>query len=619
MAEVTFFGDLVDNLERVVGKLNIKSTTETIVLNTENSDVAPLLERGFLFLEDEKWQKGDDFFEIVLNKDPKNARAYLGKLLVDLEVSKPENLRDFHTPFDDNDNYSKIMRFADAELKEDIKEQNEIVTRRKEENRKRDIYEKAVSMMANDTNAKTLEAAGYLFLEIKDFNDSRDLAEACFEKAEIASKDTTLFEAKQRIKQESIESVSMAIELLESILGWKDADELIEICKTRIEEIRLKEIEEKREQERKAEAEKREQERIAEEKRKLAEEKAKKNRKFAIISSSVIACVLVVVIVLNSVIIPISKYKKALGLMETGEYKQAIAVFNEIADFKDSKLKASEILEKIAVKETISAGSYHTVGLKSDGTVVAVGNNYCGQCNVQGWTDIVAISAGCGLTVGSKSDGTVVAVGSNGFGECDVQGWTDIVEISAGEDHIVGLKSDGTVVAVGDNDCGQCDVQYWTDIVAISAGVNHTVGLKLDGTVVAVGHNNDGQCEVENWTDIVAISASWFHTVGLKSDGTVVAVGYYINGQYDVQGWKDIVEISAGYDYTVGLKSDGTVVAVGSNRYGQCDVQGWTDITAISAGVNHTVGLKSDGTVVVTGSNDDGQCDVQNWSAIKVY
>ena len=36
----------------------------------------------------------------------------------------------------------------------------------------------------------------------------------------------------------------------------------------------------------------------------------------------------------------------------------------------------------------IGAGYYHTVGLKADGTVVAVGYNNGGQCKVSGWTDI---------------------------------------------------------------------------------------------------------------------------------------------------------------------------------------------------------------------------------------
>ena len=86
------------------------------------------------------------------------------------------------------------------------------------------------------------------------------------------------------------------------------------------------------------------------------------------------------------------------------------------------------------------------------------------------WTDIVAISAVGYYTVGLKADGTVVAVGDNTDGQCEVSDWRDIVAISAGYGHTVGLKSDGTVVAVGSNEYGQCNVTDWRDIVAVSAG-----------------------------------------------------------------------------------------------------------------------------------------------------
>jgi len=69
------------------------------------------------------------------------------------------------------------------------------------------------------------------------------------------------------------------------------------------------------------------------------------------------------------------------------------------------------------------AGTLHTVGLKSDGTAVAVGYNYYGECNVTGWTGIVQIAASGGHTVGLKADATVVAVGDNTYGQCDVSGW----------------------------------------------------------------------------------------------------------------------------------------------------------------------------------------------------
>ena len=69
----------------------------------------------------------------------------------------------------------------------------------------------------------------------------------------------------------------------------------------------------------------------------------------------------------------------------------------------------------------VAAGADHTVGLKSDGTVVACGHK--AYCNVSGWTDVVAVAADMGHTVGLKSDGMVVACGSNSDGRCDVSGW----------------------------------------------------------------------------------------------------------------------------------------------------------------------------------------------------
>ncbi|MCR8842531.1 hypothetical protein NQ117_02445 [Paenibacillus sp. SC116] len=81
-------------------------------------------------------------------------------------------------------------------------------------------------------------------------------------------------------------------------------------------------------------------------------------------------------------------------------------------------------------KYTIAAGRRHTVGLKSDGTVTAVGDNKNGQCDVSGWRDMVAVAAGCAHTLGLKSDGTVLAVGDNEYGQCDVSGWHGIQVIS---------------------------------------------------------------------------------------------------------------------------------------------------------------------------------------------
>ena len=312
------------------------------------------------------------------------------------------------------------------------------------------------------------------------------------------------------------------------------------------------------------------------------------------------------------------EYAQAEKLLAQGQTAEAAVAFARIAEYEDARERSLALWDTIAARETLAAGLDYTVGLKADGTVVVVGWNDDGQCDVSDWRDIVAVAAEGVHTIGLKADGTVAAVGWNDDGQCDVSGWRDIVAVAAGGEHTIGLRADGTVVAVGDNEYGQCDVSGWRDIVAVAVGSYHTVGLKADGTVVAVGNNEDGQCDVSGWRGIVAVAAGYDHTVGLRADGTVVAVGDNEYGQCDVSGWADVVAVAAGYYHTVGLRADGTVVAVGWNDDGQCDVSGWTDIVAVAAGWDHTVGLKADGTVVAVGYNGYGRYDVSGWRNIRV-
>ena len=100
--------------------------------------------------------------------------------------------------------------------------------------------------------------------------------------------------------------------------------------------------------------------------------------------------------------------------------------FGKLGDYRDARSRSLALWDTLAVQDTISAGTGYTVGLKRDGTVVAVGDNRAGECNVSGWTDIVAVSTGFWHTVGLKRDGTVVAVGNNEYGQCDVGDWTGI-------------------------------------------------------------------------------------------------------------------------------------------------------------------------------------------------
>lgn len=74
----------------------------------------------------------------------------------------------------------------------------------------------------------------------------------------------------------------------------------------------------------------------------------------------------------------------------------------------------------------ITCGYEHTVALKSDGKVIAAGENEKGQCEVSEWVDIVAVSAGGDNTVGLKHDGTLVIYGEFAIKEYGVDSWKNI-------------------------------------------------------------------------------------------------------------------------------------------------------------------------------------------------
>lgn len=315
-----------------------------------------------------------------------------------------------------------------------------------------------------------------------------------------------------------------------------------------------------------------------------------------------------------------NKYLLANAYYKDGDFIKALKTFQELEDYKNSREKVLLTWEHVANRKTFATGYFigdDLVAIKEDGTIYHTSD--------YPWINVVEVSMGFTLMVGLKDDGTVVAVGDNDYGQCNVQGWKNIVSIDAGNYHVVGLRADGTVVATGGFTGGgsATRVSSWKNIIAVEAGYDFTLGLKDDGTVLFTGNdpNNIGK-QVSQWSDIIAISAGINHAVGLKKDGTVVAAGNSRSGQCNVENWSNIVYVEAGCNgYTFAITSSGEVLMTGSNsniNY-KCDVSTWTNIVAIAAD-DFVVGLKSDGTFVFTGTDSDTQYPkkAELWDNIKL-
>lgn len=315
--------------------------------------------------------------------------------------------------------------------------------------------------------------------------------------------------------------------------------------------------------------------------------------------------------------------------------------------------------ERHRAMPSIASGDYHSIALKSDGTVLAWGYGVYGQL-------------GNDSTADSSIPVRVVDASATGM-------LTGVSRIAGGGFHSLALKRDGTVWAWGYGANGQLGnnssanfpfpVQVvgaggsgvLTGVTAIAGGDLHSLALKADGTVWAWGSGVNGQLgnnssvnssvpvQVKGaggigvLTGVVAIAGGGFHSLALKSDGTVWAWGYDEDGELgnnsiassssvpvqvvrsDGTGMlTGVVAIAGGGYHSLALRSR-TVLAWGWGFFGQLGNNGTaavsapvqvvgaggtgrlTSVAAIAGGTYHSLALKGDGTVWAWGRNFSGQ------------
>ena len=267
---------------------------------------------------------------------------------------------------------------------------------------------------------------------------------------------------------------------------------------------------------------------------------------------------------------------------------------------------------------SVSAGGYHTCGVKTDSSVECWGYNVGGPATPPGGV-FSSVSAGFLHTCGVKSDGSVECWGSNEYGQAAPPGGP-FASVRAGWRHACGVRTDGSVECWGSNEWRGSVVGQATppggSFSAISAGDLHNCGARADGSIECWGYNYSGDATSPSGS-FSSVSAGGYHTCGVRTDGSVECWGSNEDEDGNVFGQAtppggSFSSVSAGFLHTCGVSTEGSVECWGSNEGEDGNVVGQAtppdaSFSSVSAGAFHTCGVRTDGSVECWGSNEDGQ------------
>ena len=318
-----------------------------------------------------------------------------------------------------------------------------------------------------------------------------------------------------------------------------------------------------------------------------------------------------------------------LGGLPVGAAGPALAwgydAYGQLGDGAAATRSLPNRLDLTAVT-AVAAGGYHSLAVVG-GQVWTWGLGQVGQLGrpwpadasipavVPGLSDVVAVSAGVYHSLALKADGTVWAWGWNPYGQLGdgttVDRWqpvrvpalSGVTEISAGAAHNLARTVDGSVWSWGYNGYGQlarggspavaARVVGVSGATSIAAGFYHSLAVGAGGQTVwawgwnAYGQLGDGSATnrpspvvVAGLTGISTVAAAVGHSLALGRDGSVRSWGLGHLGQLGktalwaptpglVQGLAGITSIAAGGYHSMALGQGGVTWAWGWNAYGQ--------------------------------------------------
>lgn len=283
-------------------------------INT-SAPIDSLIKRIEMFIEDNELDKADSYCEQALDIEPDNSYLWLLKLIID------NNWKIFDDKIDFNNNYKKIEEsrfFKNVEKYKDKNKKISKIIKISQDNINEYFYKKAVLDFNNAKQINEFKKLLNDFNYINTYKDSAKYIENCeYEIKKINDCNLKLL-ADEYINSNNIKNLQKALNIYrQNEKNWNDSKEKMEVINNRIENINNC----------------------------IKEDKKRFKRRF-------IGLILVILILwafnmISSITHIIQKYDKATELLKNEKDLEALVIYKEIENYKDSRDKIQQIQDKI--------------------------------------------------------------------------------------------------------------------------------------------------------------------------------------------------------------------------------------------------------------------------------
>lgn len=336
---------------------------QTAVINVNPDNIEPTLTRIELFIEDADWWQARQYCNAALDYFPTDYRLYKYLLLIDNKCKTIAGLKKCEFSFASNPNYKKLERYADDDLKKELKGILEYVE-------KEPIYKQACG---TSDKKKAIE----LFSTIKGYKDSKYRIASLrkrIQEEEERKKEKEREEKEQKYEvaiqlknsAETVEDYKKAIDAFEKMDAYKDSHIYLHQLKKEYDDLLVEtdyaeavellgkgdadsakkakaKLEPLKEKNYKDSSEKYEEAKTIID---AAKAKSKKTTTVVMIVLAIVLALVVAVVMVNQSSKNKEAYADAVSLYESGDYENAKAAFDELGGYEDSR----EYSEKCAIE-----------------------------------------------------------------------------------------------------------------------------------------------------------------------------------------------------------------------------------------------------------------------------